>query len=121
MKGLKARPQHGVVCEDSSNASPVPLHPPVSRGDASPTWRSNPLKTLVDRTCLPTGPTIRLSGSPRRNATSSRSPSVQRLLKVSAHRPILESDARGVHSGPVRGPPMVMVRVACQVIAMLRQ
>jgi hypothetical protein len=27
MKGLKARPQDGVVCDDSCNASPVPLHP----------------------------------------------------------------------------------------------
>ena len=32
MKGLKARRHDGVVCGDSCNASPVPLHPPVSRG-----------------------------------------------------------------------------------------
>jgi hypothetical protein len=32
MKGLKARPQTGVVCEESCNASPVPLHTPVSPG-----------------------------------------------------------------------------------------
>ena len=42
MKGLKARPQTGVVCEESCNASPVPLHTPVSRGDASHQSRSMP-------------------------------------------------------------------------------